>query len=58
MTEGGGFSNDDHLRTLIEEQRDGKEAWDVAYESRVKGLVSDLKVTDKRLILRAKITGA
>ena len=58
MTGGGGFSNADHFRTLSKEQRDGKESWDVAYESRLKGLVSNLKGTYKRLLIRAKITGA
>ena len=58
MTGGGGVSNADHLRTLSEERRDEKEAWDFAYESRLKGLIRYLKGTDKRLLLRAKITGA
>ena len=53
----GGFSNADHLWTLSEERRDGKEARDVAYESRLKGLVINLQGTDKRLLLRAKSTG-
>ena len=30
MTGGDGSSNSNHLRTLSEEQRDRKEAWDVA----------------------------
>ena len=55
---GGGCSNVNHHRTLSEDQRDGKEAWDVAYNSRLKVLVSDPKGTDKRLIIRSKITGA
>ena len=58
VTGGGAFSNDDHLLNLSEERRDGKKDQDTAYESKLKVLVSDLKVTDKRLILRAKITGA
>ena len=58
VTGGGKFSNANHLRTLSEDRRDGKESWDVAYKSRLKGLVSDLKGTDKHLLLRAKITGA
>ena len=37
VTGGGGLSNTDHLRTLSEERRDGKEARDVEYESRLKG---------------------
>ena len=36
VTEGGEFSNDDHLRTLSEERRYGKKYRDVAYESRLK----------------------
>ena len=56
VTGGGGFSNADHLRTLSQERRDGKESWEVAYESILKGLVSDLKGTDKRLLIRAKGT--
>ena len=40
------------------EQRDGKKARDVAYESRLKGLVIYLLGTDKHLLLSAKITGA
>ena len=58
MTVGREFSNSYHLFTLSEEQRDRKEARDVAYEFRLKGLVRDLKVTYKCLILHAKITGA
>ena len=54
----GGFFNTDHLRTLSEDLHDGKEDRDVEYESRLKGLVNDLKGTDKRLLLRAKSTGA
>ena len=55
---GGGFSNADHLRTLSEEGHDGKESRDVAYESRLKVLVRDLKGTNKRLLLHARITCA
>ena len=54
VTGGGEFSNANHLRTLSEEKRDGEETRDVAYKSRLKGLVSNIKGTDKRLILRAK----
>ena len=54
----GEFSNADHLRTLSEEKRDGKESWDVVYEYRLKGLIRNLKGNDKRLLLRAKIKGA
>ena len=57
MKRGGGLSNADHLLTLSEERRDGKEAWDVAYEFILKGLVLNIKGPDKRLLLRAKITG-
>ena len=53
----GGFSNANHLRTLSEERHDRKEDQDVAYGSRLKGLVRDLQGTDKRLLLRAKSTG-
>ena len=55
---GGEFSNANHLRTLSEERRDGKEARDVAYKSRLKGLVRYLKATENHPILRAKSTGA
>ena len=58
VTGGGKFSNDDHLRTLSEERCEGKEARDVAHKSRIKGFVSNLQGTDKRLILCAQITGA
>ena len=58
VTGGGAFSNADHLRTLSEERRDGNKDQDVTQESRLKGAVRYLKGTDKRLILRAKITGA
>ena len=55
---GGGFSNANRLQNLSEERRERKEAWDVAYESRLKGLVRDIKGTDKPLLIRAKITGS
>ena len=58
MTGGWAFSNAEHLRTLSEERRDGKKDRDVAYKSILKGLVSDLKGTNKHVILRARITGA
>ena len=58
MAGGGGVSNAYHLRTLSEDQCDWKKSWDVAYESRLKGLLSDLQGTDKLLLIRAKITGA
>ena len=55
---GGELYNADQLWTLIEERLDGKKDQDVAHKSRFKGLVLDLKGTDKCLLLRAKITGA
>ena len=55
---GGSFSNSDHLRTLSEEQHNGKEERYIVYKSRLKGLVSYLKGTDKRLLLRSKHTCA
>ena len=55
---GGSLSNADHLKTLSEEHRDRKKYRDVAKKYRLKGLVQDLKGTDKRLLLRAKSTGA
>ena len=55
---GGGLSNADHLWNLCEEKRDGKKDRDAAYEIKLKGLVCDLKGTDKSLRLRAKSTGA
>ena len=55
---GGGFSNYDHLRTLSDERDDGKKDRDAAYKTKLNGLVRDLKGTYKRLILRAKNTGA
>ena len=48
----GGFSNADHLWTLSEERRDGKKDQYTAYKTKLKGLVCNLKGTDKRLILR------
>ena len=57
MVGGGAFSNVDHLRTLSEERCDGKKYWDAAYESKLKGFVSNFKGTEKSLLLRAKITG-
>ena len=54
----GGLSDANHLWILSEEQRDRKEARDISYKSRIKGLVSGLKGTYKRLLLRAKGRGA
>ena len=55
---GRALSNTDNLQNLSEERRDGNKDRESAYESKTKGLVSELKGTDKRLILRAKISGA
>ena len=55
---GGGGSNANHLWTLSEEQRDRKESWDVAYESKLKGVVNNIKVRDKHILLRSKSTGS
>ena len=55
---GGASSNADHPWNLSEDQRNGKKDRDVAYKSRLKGLVRYLKVTDKCLLLRIKSTGA
>ena len=52
--EGGAFSNANRLRTLGEERHDIKKDRDDVYETKIGGLVCDLKGTDKRLILRAK----
>ena len=58
VTRGGALSNSDHLRTLGEERRDGQKDREVVNETKIEGLVRDLKVTDRRLIIRAKNTGA
>ena len=58
VTGGGLFLNADHLRTLMEERRDGKKNRDAVYESNLKGLVINIESTDKRLLIHAKITGA
>ena len=55
---GGEILHADHFRTLSEECRERNKARDVAYKYRLKCLVRNIKDTDKRLILRAKITGA
>ena len=52
---GRAFSNNKHLRTLSEEWRDGKKEQDAAYKFKIKGLLSDLKRTDKRLLLYSRI---
>ena len=55
---GGELSNADHLRTLGEERRGGKKDQEAAYKTKLKGLLRYLKVTNRRLILRAKSIGA
>ena len=55
---GGALSNADHLRTLSEERHEGKKYRDVLHKSILKGLVCNLKGTDKRLLLRSKSTCA
>ena len=54
---GEAFSDDDHLWTIGEERGDGKKDREAANKTKLKGLVRDLKVTNRRLIIRAKITG-
>ena len=58
VTGGGELFNAGHLHTLSEEQCDRKKDRNVAYNSWLKGLVSDLKGTDKRVLICAKTTGA
>ena len=58
MRGGGSFSDADHLRALSEERRNGKKDQDAAYEFKLKGLLSDLKVNDKRLLLRDRSMGS
>ena len=53
----GEFSSADHLYTLGEEICDGKKEREAAYETKLNGLVCNLKDTDRRLILRAKSMG-
>ena len=57
VTGGRGLSNSDHLWNLSEERCDRKESQDAVYKSKLKGLVSNLKCTDKRLLLSSKSTG-
>ena len=47
VTGGGALYNADHLWTLSEERRGGNKYRDASYESKLKGLVSKLKGTDK-----------
>ena len=58
MTGGGAFSNIDHIWNLSEEICNKKKYRDTAYETKLTGLVRNLKVTDKLQILCAKITGS
>ena len=58
MMGGRGFSNTNHLRTLGVERRDRQKDREDVNETKLKGLVQNIKGTDMRLILRAKITGA
>ena len=57
VTGGGALSNANHLRDLSEERRERKKDQDVAYGSRLKGLVINLKGTDNCLLLHSKSTG-
>ena len=57
-TKGGGFYNADHLQTLREKRRDIKKDREAPYKTKLKGLVCNLKGTDKPLILCAKCIGA
>ena len=47
----GAFSNANHLRTLSEERHYRNKDRYAMYESKLKGLVRDLKGTDNRLLL-------
>ena len=58
VTEVGAFSDSDHLRMLGEERRDSQKDRKVANKTKLKGLVRDLKGTNRRLILQTKNTGA
>ena len=58
VTGGGGFSNVDHLWTVSEERRERNKCGDVAYKSRLKGLVSYHQGTDKHILIRANSTGS
>ena len=57
MVGGGSFPDMYHPLDLRGEMRDRKKNWDEANDSKLKGLVRDLIGTDRRIILRAKITG-
>ena len=52
------ISNASHLQTLGEERRDRNKYREAANKTKLKGLVRNLKGTNRRLILRDKITGS
>ena len=52
---GGAFSNANHLWTQSEERRDGNKNRDIVYKSILKCLVSNIKGTDKHLLLRSRL---
>ena len=58
VTGGGEFSNSEYLRKLREEKRDGQKDRYEVNKTKLKGLVQDIKGTNRCLILRAKNTGA
>ena len=55
---GGSFSNSDNLWKLGEERCDIQKYREVTNETKLNGLVQDLKGANRHLIIRAKITGA
>ena len=55
---GGFFSNANHLYMIGEERHYRQKDQEVANKTKLKGLVQDLKGTDRHLILWAKNTGA
>ena len=58
VTGGGEFSNANHLRMLGEERRDRQKYREVSNITKLKGLVRDLKGSNRRLIICDKITGS
>ena len=58
MTREGELANADHLLALMEERRHGQRSRDDVNDAKLKELVEDLDGTNRRLILRAKNTGA
>ena len=58
VTEGGKFSNADHLLVLREERREGQKNRYDANDAKIKVLVGYLIGINRRLILRAKNTGS